>query len=60
MGILHFRQRPRNTSHERTGSNSHQDNVCWQCTQCDLGRTTDSWRGTRYATTFANEPKTSP
>src|SRR5690242_8762679 len=60
MPARQSRQRPRSSSHETTGISSRGRMPASQAGQCERGRTTDSPRGTRWMTTFRNDPTTRP
>ena len=55
-----WRQRPRSTTHESTGTFSIAPSSLSQLGQWEPGRTIDSWRGTRHTTTLRNEPTARP
>src|SRR6188474_2798894 len=54
------RQRPRSHRYETSGRLSNQRSGVWQPGQCELGCTIDSSRGSRWITTFRNEPTHRP
>ena len=60
MRTPQLRQRPRNSSHETTGTLSYGLTGAPQPGQCDPGLTSDSPAGTRWATTLRKLPMTSP
>src|SRR5512142_2204471 len=60
MRAPQWRQRPRSTNHDNTGTLSRGEMGVSQPGQCDGGATTDSPRGMRQITTFRNEPISRP
>ena len=60
MGALQYRQRPRNSTQERTGTLSHQAKVVPQRGQWLEGQRMDSWRGNRQVTTLRKLPTAAP
>src|SRR5438067_2151024 len=60
MRSPHARQRPRSATQDTTGTLSTGATGVPQLGQRDRGRITDSRRGTRWMTTFRNDPTASP
>src|SRR5919198_2859120 len=60
MAARQRRKRPGSSGQPSTGTLSCQAFGGPQAGQRDPGRTTDSWRGTRWMTTLANEPASRP
>src|SRR5215207_3464522 len=60
MPAWQLRQRPPSSSQLSSGRLSRQAIGVWPAGQRDPGRTSDSRRGTRWITTLANEPASSP
>src|SRR5215217_4806068 len=60
MRAAQWRQRPRRSSHDATGTLSRAASCMPQLIQADAGFTTDRRSGTRAATTFRKLPSASP
>src|SRR5919205_2464389 len=60
IGAAQSAHRPRSSSQPSTGTLCRLRTALPQCGQCDPGRTSDSSRGTRWITTFRNDPTARP